>query len=349
MPARDLTPRQQEILRVVIHDYIMTAEPVGSRSVSRHYLAHLSPATIRNTMADLEEMGLLAQPYTSAGRTPTEQGYRVYVDSLMETVLLSPEEAMRIERRVRPNSALGTGGNLMQEASRILAALAQYPALVLAPTLQNNRIRRIDFIQLHRERILVVLVTESGLVQNKVIVVDEVIAQEELDRISRYLNGLVEGCLLRQVRERIVSAMREEKLEFDRLLERALMLAAKTLESDEEGEVYVGGASTITRQPEFADVDKMHALFAAFEEKSKLVKILDQCLSGGGFKIIIGSENGVLEMCGMSVVASPYHQGDTVVGAIGILGPTRMPYEKAVALVQFTADRISTILTERDL
>ncbi len=232
---------------------------------------------------------------------------------------------------------------------RILSAVAQYPALVLAPTLQTNRVRRIDFIHLHRKRILVVLVTESGLVQNRVIAVDEVIEQEELDRISRYLNALLEGCTLRQVRERIVSAMREEKKEFDRLLERALMLSAKTLESDGEGEVYVGGVSTITRQPEFADGEQMHALFAAFEEKSKLVRILDQCLSGGGFKITIGSENGVREMHGISVVASPYRQGDTVAGAIGILGPTRMAYEKVAALVQFTADRISTLLTERGL
>ena len=343
MQAHDITPRQRQILKAVIHDYITSGEPVGSRSIARRYLSDLSAATIRNVMADLEEVGYLSQPHTSAGRVPTDLGYRFYVDSLMRRPKLSKVDESRIEKGIRPS--WGQAEELMQGTSRILSDLSHYAAVVLAPKLTQNTWRRIDFVHLNRERILVVLVADSGLVQQKVIVIDEVIEQTELDRISRYLSTLLGGVTLHQVRNRIVARMAEERDEFYQLMRRALELSNKTMEGD-GGEVYIGGAGNIAHQPEFADVKKMKGMFQAFEEKSRLVKILDQFLAPGGVRVLIGGESEIRELRELSLIASPYKSGDHVLGVLGIVGPKRMAYERMVALVDFTARLMSKILTE---
>jgi heat-inducible transcriptional repressor len=343
MQAHDITPRQRQILKAVIHDYITSGEPVGSRSIARRYLSGLSAATIRNVMADLEEVGYLSQPHTSAGRVPTDLGYRFYVDSLMRRPKLSKVDESRIEKGIRPS--WGQAEELMQGTSRILSDLSRFAAVVLAPKLTQNTWRRIDFVHLNRERILVVLVADSGLVQQKVIVIDEVIEQTELDRISRYLNTLLGGVTLHQVRNRIVARMAEERDEFYQLMRRALELSNKTMEG-EGGEVYIGGAANIAHQPEFADVKKMKEMFQAFEEKSRLVKILDQFLAPGGVRVLIGGESEIRELRELSLIASPYKSGDHVLGVLGIVGPKRMAYERMVALVDFTARLMSKILTE---
>jgi heat-inducible transcriptional repressor len=345
MRTHELSLRQRQILKAVIHDYITSGEPVGSRSVSRHHRSSLSAATIRNVMADLEEIGYLSQPHTSAGRVPTDLGYRFYVDTLMHRPRLSKVEESRIEQGIRPSS--GQAEELMQETTRILSHLSRYAAVVLAPKLTQSTWRRIDFVHLHRERILVVLVADSGLVQQKVIVFDEVIEQSELDRISRYLNTVLTGVTLQEVRNRIVARMAEERDEFNELMRRALELSNKTLEG-EEGHVYIGGAANIAHQPEFADVKKMKEMFGAFEEKSKLVKILDECLAQGGLRVIIGRESEIREMRELSLIASPYKSGDRVLGVLGIVGPKRIAYDRMVALVDFTARLLSNILTEAD-
>jgi len=297
-------------------------------------------------MADLEEMGFLAQPHTSAGRVPTDKGYRFYVDSLMERKRLTRMEESKIEQRMRLSQ--GKIEELMCEASRTLSVLSPYTGIVLAPKLAQNTLRRIEFIHLYRGRVLVVLVAESGLVQHKVVVMDKALTQEELDQISRYLNKIVSGLTLRQVREMLVAKMAEEKTQFDQLMHQALELGAKSIEGEGETEIYIGGAVNMAKQPEFADVEKMRAIFTAFEEKSKLVKILDQCLAAQDFKIIIGSENQVQEMQALSVIAAPYRFSEHVLGVLGVVGPTRMEYAKMVTLVEFTAKLISRLLTLGD-
>lgn len=340
-----LDERQRTVLKAVIHDYVSTAEPVSSRSISRRYLSYLSPATIRNIMADLEELGFLSQPHTSAGRIPTDKGYRFYVDTLMERRRLTKAEEWKIEARIRP----GPGGieELMREISRTLSAVSSYTAIVLAPKPAQNTFKRIEFVHLYQNRILVVLVAESGLVHHKVIAIDEILTQEELDRISRYLNDRLQGLTLREVRERLLYEMAQEKAQFDQLVRRALELGVKGIEGEGEAEVYIGGAANMAKQPEFADIEKVREIFAAFEEKAKLVKILDQCLMAKDFKIIIGSENQIREMRALSIVASPYRSRGGVLGAIGVVGPTRMEYARMVALVEFTAKLVSLLLTEQ--
>ena len=346
MRAHGLTARECQVLKVIIHDYTTSGEPVGSRSIARRHLGHLSPATIRNVMADLEEVGYLSQPHASAGRIPTDSGYRFYVDSLMQRSKLSRVEESRIEQGIRPSR--GQAEELVQGVSRILSNLSRYASVVLAPKFAQNTWRRMNFVHLNRERILVVLMADSGLVQQKVIAIDELIEQPELDRISNYLNSVLGGVTLHEVRKRIIAQMAEERDEFNRLMQRALELSNKTLEGEEE-HVYIGGTANIAHQPEFADVKKMKNIFAAFEEKSKLVKILDYCLTQEGLRIIIGRESEIREMRDLSLIASPYKSGDHVVGVLGIVGPKRIAYDRMVALVDCTARLVSKLLTEADV
>ncbi len=343
MSADVLNPRQRDILKAVIQDYIATAEPIGSRTISRRHAFHLSPASIRNIMADLEELGLLAQPHTSAGRVPTDRGYRVYVDSLMEPEQPSPGEVQRIQQRM--GTTRGEAEELLRETGRLLSALTSYTCVVMAPRLDQNTFHRIEFVDLGRDRLLVVFVSASGLVLQKVVTLDEPIRGEELARIARYLDKALEGKTLAEVRAFLVARMAEEKTLYDRLLARALTLAQKALEGDQV-EVFVDGASHMARQPEFADVEKMHALFAAFEEKSKLVRILDACLREVDVTVIIGSEAPVSGLGGISLIASPYRAGGALAGAVALVGPTRMPYARMVPLVAYTAGLVSRVLTD---
>ena len=342
MDATVLNSRQRDVLRAVIQDYIQTAEPIGSRAISRRHPFHLSPASIRNIMADLEDLGFLAQPHTSAGRVPTDLGYRLYVDRLMEPEELSPGEVQRIQQRVE--TTRGEAEELLRETSRLLSALTNYTCIVMAPRLDQNTFHRIEFVDLGRDRLLVVFVSTSGLVLHKVLALEEPISGEELARIARYLDDVLEGKTLAEVRAFVVARMAEEKTLYDRLLARALVLARTALE-DDQVEVFVDGASHIARQPEFADAGKMREIFAAFEEKSKLVKILDACLRNIDVTVIIGSEAPVLDLTGLSLIASPYRAGGAVAWAVGIVGPTRMPYAKMVPLVAYTAGLVSRVLT----
>lgn len=340
----DLTERQREVLRAIIQDYILSAEPVGSRSVARKYGFRLSPASIRNIMADLAELGYLAQPHTSAGRIPTDQGYRFYVDSLIERPVLSRAEESMIERRFPP--VRGKVEELMREVTKLLSGLSRSVGVVLAPRVDQIAIKRVELVHLSGERILVILVHKSGHVHHKVVALDEVIPQDELNKIAKLLNSLVEGMPLFRVRQLLVEKMAEEKAMYDALLRRALKVGQKSFVEPMEGEVYLDGTANMMQQPEFADIEKMRSIFGAFEEKSKLVKILDQCLTQEGLTTIIGSENVLQEWQPLSLVTAPYWCGDDLLGTLGVIGPTRMEYSKIIPLVDFTAKLFSQYLTE---
>lgn len=338
-----LNPRHREVLKAIILDHILTAEPIGSRAISRRHAFHLSPATIRNIMADLEEEGLLAQPHTSAGRVPTDRGYRLYVDTLMEPEDLAPRDAQRIEEGVA--GPRGEAEEVVREAGRVLSSLTHYTCLIMAPRLDQNTFSRIEFIHLGRERLLAVFVSTSGLVLQKVVTLDEPLSAEELGRIGRYLNEVLEGKTLAEIRAFVLARMAEEKTLYDRLLARALLLAQQAVEEAGEAEVFVDGASHMADQPEFADVEKMRSFFAAFEEKTKLLRILDACLRNVDVTVLIGNEALVPGLAGVSFIAAPYRAGDAIVGAVGLVGPTRMPYARMVPLVRYAARQVSRALT----
>ncbi|MBI4536470.1 MAG: heat-inducible transcription repressor HrcA [candidate division NC10 bacterium] len=340
-----LSGRQRSVLRAIIQDYIRTAEPVGSRTVVKRYGFSLSPASIRTIMSDLEELGYVAQPHTSAGRIPTDKGYRAFVDALMERAPLSQEEVERIEQGMAPSTA--DPGDLLKETGRLLAALSAYVAVALSPRFQTMHFRRVELVSLSRERVMVILLADSGLVHHRAVAVREPMSQEDLDRGARYLTELMRGKTLTEVRDLLIAQMAEEKEQYDRMLAEALRLGAQALEGEAEAEVVVTGAAHIADQPEFANITKMKALFSAFEEKSKLVQILNECLRGEGCRVFIGRELSLSDMQDLSLIASPYRRKDQVLGVVGIMGPTRMDYGRALALVETTASLLTRTLTDQ--
>ena len=339
-----LSDREREILRATIEGYITTGEPVGSRSISKKYDVNLSPASIRNIMADLEEKGYLTHPHTSAGRIPTDRGYRCYVDTLIERFRLSKAEEARIEKSYPPSG--GEAEDIMRMTSKVLSAHSRYIGMVFAPKIRNAQFKRIEFIYLHEDRILVVLVSQSGMVIHKVIHVEEATSQDQLDRVSAYLNEVLGGLTLEEVRSLIVSRLAEEKFLYDDLMRKAVKLSQKAFEGTEEDDFYVGGAVNLVYQPEFADIERFRSIFSAFEEKSRLVRILDECLRQQSLSVLIGSENQALEIQDCSLIACPYCYRDLPVGILGVLGPKRMEYPRIMSLVEYTAKLVGRMMTE---
>lgn len=339
-----LSPRNREILRAVVTDYILSAEPVGSRTVSRKYGVNLSPASVRNAMADLEEAGYLMQPHTSAGRIPTDKGFRVYVDSLLPLRRLSKQEQERI--RSQYQAAYDDATELLRETSRILSAVSSLASVVAAPRLDATRVKHIEFVALRERRVLVILVADTGEVQHKVVEVDEDLSQDRLHQMGNYLNGILVGLTLEQARERLLAEMRAEKALYDRLVAQAQALAQRALAREEpwEADVFIEGKLSIAEQPEFANIEKLKALFRAFEEKALLVKLIDKSLRAPGVQVFIGHENEHAEMAGCSVILSQYRRGNQALGVLGVIGPTRMNYSRLIPVVDYTAQLVSQLL-----
>jgi heat-inducible transcriptional repressor len=337
-----LSERMKWILRAVIENYILTAEPVGSKTISNMSNPHLSPATIRNIMADLEEMGFLFQPYTSAGRVPTEKGLRFYVDSILDVHELSPEEQEKI--RSRYLNFPPEGVDLFKETCRILSSSSHYLGVVWAPKMGLVKLQHIEFVKLRRHLILAILVSTTGLVQNRLIEVEEDFSQSELDHLSDYLNSLLTGLTLYQVREKLLDQMRIEKKAYDDLFEKALKLGEQAFSSIDDTDVFIDGRTNILQQPEFSNISTMTDLFKAFEEKATMVKLLDKCMAPRGVQISIGRESEVQEMENCSMVTSTYGCRGQVWGALGVIGPRRMNYSKVIPLVDYSARLLTEIL-----
>ncbi|NIS62633.1 MAG: heat-inducible transcription repressor HrcA, partial [Proteobacteria bacterium] len=317
-------------------------EPVGSRTICKRYGIQLSPATVRNVMADLEDLGFLWQPHTSAGRIPTDKAFRFYVDQILNVESLSHTEREKIRRKYRISHH--DIPEMMRETSRILSGLSSYAGVVLTPKMASTIFKHIQFIRLNLDQILAVFVTSTGVVQNRIIQMENNLSQDELDKISRYLNEMLEGLTLARVRERILREMEQERIAYDNLMKQALKLGYKAFSSQEETELYIEGKMNILDEPEFANIEKMKSLFRAFEEKSLLITLLDKCLAGEGVQVTIGSESECSEMEGCSLVSSPYGRVDQTVGILGILGPRRMNYSRVIPLVEYTAKLLTKIL-----
>jgi len=347
---RDVTldRRSQEILEAVVESYIQKGEPVGSRAVSKLSSEGLSAATIRNVMAELEESELLTQPHTSAGRVPTDLGYRLYVDSLMKARRLRKDEEQMIE-----SSLLTTPTelhDLFASVSRILSRLSHHLGVVVSPHISRARLKETEFVRLGKGRILVIIVAVSGMIHNKVIETDDDHPQEKLDKIGRYLSDEFRGNTLSEIRDRILEMMSQEKALYDALLRDALELGRASLEVEEEkasgGEVFVDGTSNLLAEPEFSSINQLKGLFRTFEEKHELLRVLNRCLENEqpGVKLLIGSENPHPDLAGCTLVAASYGTGGRTLGTLGIIGPTRMEYARAIALVDSVARLFSDAL-----
>lgn len=342
-----LNGRNLKILQAVLTHFISTAEPVGSRTISKQYLKDLSAATIRNAMSDLEDSGFLKQPHTSAGRIPTDKAYRFYVDNLCDIPKPSYEDSEAIKRKLTSNTAEAM--ETILQSSKVLSDLSHQVSIILLPKFANITFKRIELVKTRVFQVLVVFISQSGVVQNKLITLKEDITQDKLDSISRYLNDQFSNLTFREVRKKIVSTMREEKKIYNDLLKKSMELIQKTfIEDDREGDFYVTGTTNIFDQPEFKDdLDKMKGILNAFEEKNKLIYILDQCLEEKeGLNIIIGTESHIHEMQDCSLVTHTYKYGDNVLGTVGIFGPKRMEYPKIISLVGYTANVLSNKLSD---
>jgi len=340
-----LSERNKHILTSLINEYILTAEPVGSRKIAKKYNINLSSATIRNVMSDLEEMGLLQQPHTSAGRVPTERALRFYVNSILSVKSLSPVEKKNIRRRFR-FSELETS-DAIKQTSEVLSVLSRHISLVSAPKLVGTILKHIEFIKISKHRILVIFVSQSGFVQNRIIEDLDDVSQDELDKYTNYLCENLVGLSLEEVKVKIEEEMKKEKNIYNQLLSKALRLSQKALGKETETEIYIDGQVNLLECPEFSEVEKMKTLFHALEEKSLLLSLLVKAREAGGVQIFIGSETELLDMRDCSVITSPYRRGKNVVGTLGIIGPTRMDYLKLIPIVEYSAQLVSEFLNGR--
>jgi heat-inducible transcriptional repressor len=336
--------RNKRVLQAVIDSYIASGLPVGSTVLVKKYDFGVSSATLRNIMADLEELGYLTHPHTSAGRIPTDLGYRYYIDSLIS--IEKDADDFGDQLRNAPPLHGGDLHELMEEASRFLASLSQCAGVVVAPSEPEAMYKHIEFVRLRGSQVLIIFVTASGIVQNKLIELDESIRQQDLNQFSAYLGDELANSTLSEIRQRLIERLREDKLIFSQLMEETVR-ASQEVQDRESEIVYIGGASQMLENPDFATVEKMRALFKAFEDKYKLLKLLDRSAAAAGIKVFIGSENPYFEMQGCSMVVSGYKAGANVVGTLGVIGPTRMKYKQVIQVVDYTSKLLSKLLGER--
>lgn len=345
MPDRRTTggldERARSVLRALVREYVRYGRPVGSRRLSRIYREGLSPATLRNVMADLEEAGYLTQPHTSAGRVPTGEGYRYYVESLMGRAGLDPEEAGAIRRHLEAET---DPEDLMNRTCGVLSSYSDNIGIVLAPPISRAVMRHIEFVRWTDQRILVILVSSSGLVQHRLIPTEETYSQSELDQAGRYLVEHFSGRTLTEVRGELLHLLSQERAQYDRLLRSAAMLGVASLEDavgsrEEEPQVYLGGASRVVRKIPTEEPDRLSALLQALEEKKMLVKIVTECIREGqaGPFVTIGLERHIPGLVDWALITSPYEYEGQSFGSLGILGPSRMEYERTISLVAWVA------------
>jgi len=340
-----LEERTKQILTSVINEYVLTAEPVGSRKLAKKYNINLSSATIRNVMSDLEDLGLLHQPHTSAGRIPTEKALRFYVNSILKVKDLKLREKDRIRKRYQ-FSELETS-DIIKQTSEVLSVLSHQMSIISAPKIIGTVLKHIEFIKISTNRILVIFVSQSGFVQNRIVVDQEDISQDELDKYTNYLGDILVGISLEEVREKLDEEMQKEKIAYDQLLSKALQLSKKALGEELEPELYMGGKINLFESPEFSEVGRMKTLLQALEEKNLLLTLLDKTMDAEGVQIFIGSEVQLSDMQTLSIITSPYRQGKNVVGALGIIGPTRMDYLKLIPIVEYSAQLVTEFLNAK--
>ncbi|HWC06323.1 MAG TPA: heat-inducible transcriptional repressor HrcA [Gemmatimonadota bacterium] len=338
----ELSDRARQVLQALLFEYTVTAEPVGSRQVAKKYALGLSPATIRNTMADLEEMGYLAQPHTSAGRVPTDKAYRYYVDSLMGRTELARGDAHRLQRQV--SGTRSEIDDLMEATSAQLSELSHYAAVILAPPLQHTRLERVDLIAVEGDRAIVVLATETGWGMSRILAFEEPVPRSEVREVARLLTDRFAGLTFQEIRTRVADAAAVQPAA-ERVLRVAAYVARKVFQSLWDRNLYVGGVMNMLDQPEFG-IGTMRALLKTFEEKRQLIELLTtRAQASDTAQVVIGSEMPYQEMQETSLVAASYRFHDRVLGVLGIVGPRRMPYAKVVPLVEYTARLVSRRLT----
>lgn len=347
----ELSERQREILQAILEDYIATAEPVGSRTLTkRNPNIDLSPATVRNAMSDLEELGFLSAPHASAGRVPTPLAFRIYVERLAQRGRISPKERELIQAIAPQNDEGRDFSQVLQDAGRVLSVVSKHAALVLLPGLEEVVFEHVQFVPVRDQTVLAVLVTKSGLIQQQVIDVQFRVDRDELVRMSNYLTSLLGGKTLGEVRAEIVRTMHDEQIAADELMKNALLLGDRALARPRERGMVVEGERTFLDQPEFADIAKLRNILRAFEEKTLLLRLLDAATihpidanarASAQTQVILGIEGSVKELRDLALVSTTYSSAEGPQGRLAVVGPTRMDYSRVIPLVELTAEALS--------
>ncbi|HZK24166.1 MAG TPA: heat-inducible transcriptional repressor HrcA [Oscillospiraceae bacterium] len=336
-----LNERKQKILHAIVTDYIQTAEPVGSRALSRHYQIKLSAATIRNEMADLEELGFVTQPHTSAGRIPTQQGYRFFVDTLMDQVALTNPEEKYLAEFYRQVQKMQEIDLIIQHTAKVLSVMTSYTSLILGPLFRRSAFKQMRIIPIDQERALVVLITDTGYIKNKVITLPRALNQEELNQVIAYLNQQLAGKTIASLSAEHLRQLRHDLYARVDILNHMMNMLEESA-AEGESRVFLGGTSNILNQPEFKDMKKIKHLLTLFEQGERLTFMLETEMEG--VLIRIGTENNLQEMDDCSLVTASYYLHNRPVGTIGVLGPTRMEYSRVITIIEEIASRLNRLI-----
>lgn len=341
MVSNDIFKRQNKILEIIISSYVNTALPVGSRLVSK--MIDLSSATIRNIMSDLEGLGYITHPHTSAGRIPTDKGYRCYVGSLMKLKNINKEEARRIgdEYRLKKKSI----EDIIKKTAEVLAGITHQTGVVLFPKFKTSVFKHIDLISLGKKKVLVVLVTSTGIVQNFIITTAEDLSRE-LDTITNLLNSDYYGATLEGVRDMLIKRVKQERDSSYNIVKETSEIIESILQLHYENELYLDGTYSLLSQPEFEDANTAKSMLEVFEDKENLLKLMEEDLETDGIRVYIGKENKYRGMQNCSIVTAGYRVKDELIGRLGIIGPTRMEYNHLIPLVNYISETVTKTLND---
>ncbi|MEA2163981.1 MAG: heat-inducible transcriptional repressor [Thermoanaerobaculia bacterium] len=341
----DLDTRAREVLREIIMQHVATGEAISSRTLAKCGRFQLSPASLRNVMADLEDLGYLRHPHTSAGRVPTDLGYRFFIDNLMRSRTLTQRERETIDDQVSHANDID---EVLHLASRVLSKLSDQVGVIFMPTLLQFTVRSMDFVAVADNKIMCILVGQNGVVVNKIIETRQPFTRDELQKLSRFITVELSGLTLDIIRRRLVRMTEEERARHDGMLQKTIALGIEAVNdvTPLEHELYVEGTASILTKPEFSDAISMRKTFLALQEKEKLVEILNSCLSEEGLQILIGSESNFTQVYNFSLVARRYGTQAAPLGMVGIIGPMRMEYARMAPLVDYLGQALSRKIEE---
>lgn len=339
-----LDERKKIILHAIIRNYLETGEPVGSRTISKYTDLNLSSATIRNEMADLEEMGLIVQPHTSAGRIPSDKGYRLYVDDMLKEKEKEIDELkeMLLEKEEKTET-------LLKQVAKVLAVNTNYATMITAPNVHRNKLKFLQLSRVDKNQILVVVVAEGNIIKNSIVPVGQYLDDETLLKLNILLNTNLNGLSMEEINLGVIAAMKQKAGIHSDLVSEVLDAVAEAIKADEDLEIYTSGANNIFKYPELSDNQRASDLITTFEEKRMLNQLVEQSLENSeetGIQVYIGDENSVQSMKDCSVVTATYELGDGLKGTIGIIGPKRMDYEKVVSTLKTMKHQLDRLYKE---
>ena len=337
-----LSDRAQNLLKILVERYIADGQPVGSRALSRASTLELSPATIRNVMADLEEMGFVASPHTSSGRIPTPKGYRFFVDTLLTVRPLEEVERQQIENQLLPDDP----HRVVAAASQMLSDLTHFAGVVVSPRRRGAVLRHIEFFGLTEKRVLLIIVSSDGEVQNRVLLTDRAYSPSQLVEAANFINQHYAGLEFDQLRTRVRGELIDLHRDISDLMKAAIAMGSEAIRPPAEGVVISGGRNLLEVEELSTDMQRLRKLFDIFETKTQLLDLLEQSERAEGVKIFIGGDSTLLPVDECAVVTAPYEVDGVVVGTVGVIGPTRMAYERVIPIVDVTAKLVSSALSQ---